>query len=150
MSAALHLADETDLDRLLPMVAAYHSLEKIDQSDDVRRNSVQPLLQGSPHGAVWLIGPRKSPVGYIVISFGWSVALGGMDGSIDEFYIRENVRGRGMGTEVLAALLPQLARAGIKALHLKVAQDNASARKLYSKRGFELRERYNLMTWHAA
>lgn len=75
--------------------------------------------------------------------------MGGMDGFIDEFFIRENVRGRGMGAEVLSALIPQLAGAGLKALHLEVATDNTRAQKLYAKRGFKLRDRYNLMTWLA-
>lgn len=149
MSAALHLATEADLDRLLPMVAAYHAFDNIHKTDEHRRDAILPLLQGSPHGAIWLIGPRRAPVGYIAISFGWSIELGGMDGFIDEFFIRENIRGRGMGTEVLAALLPQLAQAGLKALHLEVAKDNGNARKLYLKQGFEMRDGYNLMTWLA-
>jgi len=149
MSAALHLAAEDDLNRLLPLVAAYHAFEKIDQSDEARRAAITPLLQGNPLGAIWLIGPRRAPIGYIAITFGWSIEMGGMDGFIDEFFIRDTVRGRGMGTEVLSALMPQLAAAGLKALHLEVAQDNASAEKLYGKRGFKRRDRHNLMTWLA-
>lgn len=70
MTAALHLATEDDLDRLLPLVTAYHAFETIEQNDKVRRAAILPLLQGSPLGAVWLIGPRKGPVGYIAITFG--------------------------------------------------------------------------------
>ena len=149
MTAALHLAAEDDADRLLPMIAAYHAHENIDQTDAARRDAILPLLQGSPHGAIWLIGPRRAPVGYIAISFGWSIELGGMDGFIDEFFIRPSVRGRGMGTEVLSQLIPQLARAGLKALHLEAQPDNAKARKLYEKRGFRLRDGYHLLTWRA-
>lgn len=149
MSAALTLATEQDLDRLLPMIAAYHAFEGIAQSDDARRDAVAPLLAGSPHGAVWLVGPRRAPVGYIAVSFGWSIELGGMDGFLDEFYIREGVRGRGMGSEVLAALLPELAQAGLVGLSLEMAPDNVRARKLYERRGFRLRDGFNLMTWRA-
>lgn len=149
MSAALHLATQDDIDRLIPLVAAYHAFENIEQTDEARRAAILPLLQGSPLGAIWLIGPRRAPVGYVAITFGWSIQMGGVDGFIDEFFIRENVRGRGMGTEVLSELLPQLAQAGVKALHLEVATDNTSAQKLYGKQGFKLRSRYNLMTWLA-
>ncbi len=149
MTAALSLATEADLDRLLPLVAAYHAHEGIEQDDEARRAALAPLLAGSPHGAVWLIGPRRAPVGYIAVSFGWSIELGGMDGFLDEFYIRERVRGRGMGTEALSALLPELAQAGLVALSLEVAPDNARAVKLYERRGFRLRDGYHLMTWRA-
>ena len=149
MSAKLTLADPDDLDRLLPMVAAFHAFEKIERSDEQRRKAIVPLLDGSPLGAVWLIGPSRAPVGYIAVSFGWSLELGGMDGFIDEFFIRQSVRGRGMGTEVLSTLLPLLADAGVMALHLEVARDNPDAARLYQRRGFEMRDQYNLMTWLA-
>ncbi len=145
----MHLAAEADLDKLLPMVAAYHAFEGIERSEDHRREALIPLLQGSPLGAVWLIGPKRAPVGYIAVSFGWSIEMGGMDGFIDEFFIRETVRGRGMGSEVLADLIPQLAEVGLKALHLEVGKDNLRAASLYKRNGFRLRDGYNLMTWVA-
>lgn len=147
MSAKLHLATPDDLDRLLPMVAAYHTFEGIDRSEAQRRAALAPLLDGSPHGAVWLIGPRIGPVGYIVVTFGWSIEFGGLDGFIDEFFIREGVRGRGMGSEVLTALLPQLAQAGMTGLHLEVSPDNARAQKLYAAHGFNKRDGFHLMSW---
>ena len=104
MTRILHLATSADLDRLEPMVAAYHGEEGIESSADQRRAALEPLLDGSPHGAVWMIGPKMSPVGYVAVSFGWSIELGGLDGVLDEFWIREKVRGRGMGSEALAAL----------------------------------------------
>ena len=149
MRAALHLAAEDDTDRILPLISAYHALENITQTDEDRRGAILPLLQGSPHGAIWLIGPRRAPVGYIAISFGWSIEMGGMDGFIDEFFIRETVRGRGVGGEVLTALTRQLSDSGVKALHLEVARGNMSARKFYEKQRFMPRDKYNLMTWLA-
>ena len=146
MSAALHLAKPDDLPRLQSLVAAFHAHEGIEQSDQDRKAALLPLLEGSPHGAAYLVGPRKGPVGYIVVSFGYSVEMGGIDAFIDEFYIRENVRGRGMGGEVLRALMPALADYGVKALHLEVARDNVRAKRLYTRLGFEAREKYHLMT----
>ena len=146
MSATLHLAGPDDLDRLEPMVAAYHTFEGIASTEAFRRQSLGPLLAGTPHGVAYLIGMRRAPVGYIVISFGYSVELGGVDGFIDEFFIRENVRGRGMGTEVLSALLPALGEHGVKALHLEVAPENTRAQKIYARAGFRLRDGYCLMT----
>lgn len=146
MSAALHLAKPDDLPRLQSLVAAFHAHEGIEQSDEDCKAALLPLLDGSPHGAAYLVGPRKGPVGYIVVSFGYSVEMGGIGGFIDEFYIRENVRGRGMGGEVLRALMPALADYGVKALHLEVARDNAKAKRLYTRLGFEARVKYHLMT----
>ncbi|MDJ0827140.1 MAG: GNAT family N-acetyltransferase [Rhodobacter sp.] len=149
MTAALHLAGPDDLERLLPLVAAYHAFENIAQDEADRRAALAPLLDGSPHGAVWLIGPTRAPVGYVVVTFGWSVEMGGLDGFIDEFFIRDTVRGRGLGSEALAALQTNLKVAGVKALHLEVGTGNPRARRLYERHGFQLREQFRLMTWRA-
>lgn len=147
MSAAIHLAGPDDLDRLEPMVASYHAFEGIGSTEDDRRAALMPILDGSlPFGVAYLIGPRRSPVGYIVVSFGYSIELGGIDGFVDEFFIRQSVRGRGMGTEVLTKLLPALSQNGVRALHLEVARDNAAAQRLYARAGFRMRDRYSLMT----
>lgn len=144
--STLTLARIEDLDRLEPLVAAYHAFEGIEGTEEARKAALTPLLEGTPHGVAYLIGPRRAPVGYIVISFGYSVELGGIDGFIDEFFIRERVRGRGMGSEVLLTLLPALSDHGVKALHLEVDRDNERARRLYQRAGFEPREKYHLMT----
>lgn len=149
MSASLHLATTEDAGKLLPMVAAYHAHEGIESTEETRMEGIAPLLEGSPHGAIWLIGPRKSPVGYIAITFGWSIEMGGLDGFVDEFFIRESVRGRGMGSEVMVALLGELAKGGLKGLHLEVGPGNERARRIYKRLGFRTREGHHLMTWRA-
>jgi len=143
---ALHLATADDIDRLLPMIAAYHAEADIEQTNDARRAALMPLLEGSPHGVAYLIGPMRAPVGYIVISFGWSIEFGGMDGFVDEVFIRPNVRRRGLGTEVLLSLPKALASAGLKALHLEVSHQNPRARALYEKLHFKPRDTHMLMT----
>lgn len=146
MSAALHLANIDDLPRLQSLVARFHTHESIEQSDTDRATALRPLLEGSPHGAAYLIGPRQGPVGYIIVSFGYAVAMGGIAGFVDEFYIRESVRGRGMGSEVLRTLMPALAEFGVKALSLEVDSRNDKAKRLYGRLGFEAREKHQLMT----
>ena len=146
MSAALTLANAEHAEKLLPLVAAFHAEEGMTMSDEARRAAVMPLLQGIPHGAAYLIGPARAPIGYVIVTFGWSVEFGGMDGFVDEIYIRPGVRGRGIASEVLTALPRALKGAGVKALHLEVDTGNDAARALYAKAGFTLRDGYHLMS----
>ena len=146
MTAALHLARIDDLDQLMTMVAAFHSESSIVQDDDKRRNALTPLLEGIPHGCVYLIGPSRAPLGYVILTFGWSVEFGGMDAFVDEIYIRPPVRGRGIATDVLQNLPKALADAGLTALHLEVDRTNDIAQKLYLRSGFKPRDRYVLMS----
>ncbi len=146
MSAALRLARPEDMDRLMGLVTAFHTEEGIAQDADQTRNALAPLLEGIPHGCVYLIGPGRAPLGYIILTFGWSVEFGGMDGFVDEIYIRPAVRGRGIASEVLLDLPKALAGAGLTALHLEVDRTNESAQKLYLRTGFKPRDRYMLMS----
>ncbi len=146
MSTALHLARPKDLERLLPLVETFHSEVGILQEDDARRAAITPLLEGTPLGAIYLIGPTRAPVGYIVITFGWSVELGGVDANVDELFIRPSVRSRGMGGDALTALGGALGDAGVRAFHLKVDETSPQIRRFYERAGFAPRKGYMLVT----
>jgi ribosomal protein S18 acetylase RimI-like enzyme len=146
MSAALHLAGPDDLPKLTALVAAFHAEMEITQDDGTRARGLTPLLEGSPYGAAYLVGPKSAPIGYIIVTFGWSVEFGGMEGFVDEMYVRPGVRGRGVASEVMLSLPRALAETGLKALHLEVDREDAAAQRLYEKTGFVRRDRYMLMT----
>ncbi len=146
MSASLHLARSEDLEKLLTLVAGFHAEQGIESTDEQRRAALQPLLDGIPYGAVYLVGPVRAPIGYLIVTFTWSVEFGGLDGMIDELFIRPAVRGRGIATEVLFSLPRTLAEAGVRALHIEVDRGNEAATKLYRRARFEPRDRYVLMS----
>lgn len=148
MSASLHLAKPDDLERLDALVGAFHQEQGIELSETARRDGLLPLLEGIPHGAAYLIGPARAPIGYVIVTFGWSVEFGGMDAFIDEIYLRRAVRKRGIATEVLISLPKALAGAGVKALHLEVDRDNEDVQRIYARAGFKSRDRYMLMSKH--
>ncbi len=143
---AIHLAKPEDFDRLDALVAAFHQEEGIELSPDQRRSGLLPLLEGIPHGVAYLIGPARAPIGYIVLTFTWSVEYGGLDGFIDEIYLRPAVRGRGIASEVMQTLPAKLAEAGLNTIHLEVDRDNTRAMKLYERIGFRPRESYVIMS----
>ncbi len=143
---SLHLATEEDVDRLLPLVGSFHTEMGLATDRDQRAEGIAPLLAGSPHGAVWLIGPRRAPVGYIVLTFGWSVALGGLDAVVDEIFIRPAVRGRGMGHEALSEITKAMKQAGVRTLRLEVDRDNEKVRRFYDRAKFELRDSHVIMS----
>ena len=146
MSAHLTLGAPEHLDKLVGLVEAFHAEAGIEMTDEQRRTGLAPLLEGIPYGAIYLIGPARAPIGYIIVTFTWSVEFGGLDGMIDELFIRPAVRQRGIASEVLHALPRTLAEAGVRALHLEVDRENEAAVKLYNRARFLARDRYMLMT----
>lgn len=146
MTTAIKLATPDDAPRLLALIAAFHTEYGIEMEDDARAAALSPLLEGSPLGAAWLFGPSLSPTGYVIITFGWSMELGGMDAFVDELYIRPNVRKRGIASEVLSAMSGSLRDVGVRALHLEVDREDEATQRLYARAHFKLRDRYCLMT----
>ena len=133
---ALTLARADDLGRLLPMVLARAAEQGVAAEEAALSAALVPLLEGSPHGAAYLIGPPRAPIGYVLLSFGWSVELGGLVGRIETLHIRRAVRGRGIGAEVLESLPRALAGAGLRALDVALGQEDSRARALFARRQF--------------
>ena len=146
MSAVLTLASQAHATQIDTLVAAFHKEAGISLGDGARQQGIASLLEGSPHGVIYLIGPARAPIGYIVITFGWSLEFGGLDGFVDEIYVRPGVRRRGIASEVLQALPRALAGAGLKALHLEVDRTSEARQRLYARAGFKPRPDCMLMT----
>ena len=132
----LHIAGPDDLERLLPMVAGFQDHIGQPRNAEALEQALSPLLEGTPLGVVYLIGPRRAPVGYIALSFGWSIGFGGLEARISQFWVRSAVRGRGMGGDVLLALVPALAKHGLAAISLELPESDVRAQSLYLRRGF--------------
>jgi GNAT superfamily N-acetyltransferase len=142
----LSVAEPADLDRLLPLVRAYHALEQIERTDDERRASLAPLLGYNPFGTIWLVLGDDEAIGYIALCFGYSIEFDGRDVFVDEFFLVESARGRGLGRRVFGDVSAAAAELGIVALHLEVARSNSRARRFYESLSFAARDRYHLMS----
>ncbi|MBI1418361.1 MAG: GNAT family N-acetyltransferase [Limimaricola sp.] len=146
MSTAITLAGTADRDRVLGLMAQFHAERGLAHDDVHRARAADPLLEGSPLGAVWLIGPGRAPLGYVLVGFGWSVTRAGMEGWVNEVYIRPSVRRRGIGTEVLHAVAVALSQAGLTALHVRVDHADEAAQRFCARVGFAARPEMLVMT----
>ncbi|MEM9437688.1 MAG: hypothetical protein AAGA15_11660 [Pseudomonadota bacterium] len=89
---AIHKAGPEDADRLTKLITAFHGEEGMDTDEAHIRKAIAPILAGSPHGELFLAGPRMAPAGYVMVSYGWSIEFGGLDSYMDELYLRPAVR----------------------------------------------------------
>ena len=146
MATEIRLATIRHIDELLPLVSAYHDFEGVIQDEGTRRKTISTLLLAPDLGPVWLIYHAGSLAGYIAICLGYSIEFGGRDAFVDEFFLREDFRGKGIGTAVLKMVIERLGDDGVKALHLEVGKSNQRAQAMYEAAGFVLRDQYHLMS----
>lgn len=145
-TAEIKIASIGDLEILLPLVRAFHEFEDLHTTDDQRKSSLTTLLVNGELGGIWLIYCDHQSVGYIALCVGYSIEFAGKDAFIDEFYIRPEFRGKGLGKRTLEFIKIAAQDLGIRAIHLEVARANTNAHKLYSRSNFEVREKYVLMS----
>jgi GNAT superfamily N-acetyltransferase len=96
-------------------------------------------------GRIWLIERDGRPAGYIVITLVFAMEHGGMAAVIDDFFVRPEERGEGLGTAALAAVRRACEHLGVRALRVEVGEDNAVARAVYRSAGLELLPGHALM-----
>jgi len=142
---SLHLATPEDLAKLMPLVAGFHAEQGHEGEPELLQEALLPLLEGSPHGAVWLIGLRRAPVGHVMVSFGWSLELGGLSAHVQELFIRPAVRRRGMGGEALHLLGQALKQGGVRELLLAADPGDETLTRFWRRARFQPQPRSLLM-----
>jgi len=149
-SPRFRLASESDADVLLDFMESYYAFDGHGFDREHARVALIALLRDTSLGADWLILDGATPVGYVVLCFGYSLEWLGRDAFVDEFYLREEYRGRGWGAQTIAFLEGAARERGVRALHLEVVKGNETALHLYQKLGFhEHRSRF-FSKWIAA
>ena len=116
--------------------------------DDSRRLAcLAQLLDKPSFGRVWLICCQNEPIGYIILTIGFSVEFGGHDAFIDELYISPGYRRKGIGSKAVEFLEAQAKEMGVHAVHLEVSRDNPAAIELYSRCGYASHDRHLMTKW---
>lgn len=111
------------------------------------RANLLRLLADPNLGRVWVTEDAGTVVGYVVLTFGFSLEFRGRDAFLDELYLAPGHRGRGLGQKALALVEAACREMGVRALHLEVEKHKTAAQALYRKIGFDDHDRYLMTKW---
>lgn len=145
MVTTFELAQPIDTDMLLQLMREYYEFDHLHFDERIARSALEKFLDNKTLGRLWVIRHAGEPVGYLVLTLGFSFEFGGYDAFIDEVYIRESQRGQGIGKLALQVAEEECRALDVRALHLEVERENVNAQALYRKTGFVDHDRY-LMT----
>lgn len=149
MDIVFKIATTSDTEILVQLIREFHEVEHLAFEEDTISTLLAKLLHDESLGRVWLIQNSGEPIGYIILTFGYSLEFLGRDAIVDELYIREGHRGQGVGTRALQFVQDTCPALGVQALHLEVDRKNTTAQRLYRKVGFEDHDRYLMTQWIA-
>lgn len=145
MTFTFRLAREGEVGTILGFMRAFYAGEGYPFDEGAAGKALAGLVRAPDLGRVWLIEEGDEPVGYVALTFGYSLEFHGRDAFVDELFVRAEWRGRGAGTAALRFVMDACPGLGVQALHLEVERVNTAAQALYRRFGFHDHDRY-LMT----
>ncbi len=147
MKTSIRRATSADHAALIELMARFYTEEGYAFRRRATRKALAQLMADELFGAVWAFRRQGEIVGYLVVTFGFSLEFGGRDAFVDELFVLEEYRGRGLGSRALRRAAAHCRRAGIAALHLEIEDGNDQAEALYTRKGFKLHSRRLMTRW---
>jgi len=147
MSPTFTLADAADAELLVGLMREFYAVEHLAFDEGAAREALALILNRRAYGLVYVMRVGEEVAGYVVLAFGFSLEFRGRDALVDELYVREAFRGRGVGRAALSMLEEVCREEGVRALHLEVDRTNVRAQRLYRGAGYVDHDRYLLTKW---
>jgi ribosomal protein S18 acetylase RimI-like enzyme len=131
----------SDIDLAVAMMREFYAIDHYPIDEHVSRKLFSEFIENDNLGKAWLILSDGDVVGYLILTFVFSFEFKGKIAFIDELYISEIARGKGVGKNAVAFIKAEARTLGVKMLYLEVEHHNSNAQKLYLSAGFETHNR---------
>ena len=131
----------TDISTITQMMQDFYAIDNYPMDVEVAKNLFHEFISNENLGKSWLIYSENEIVGYIILTFIFSFEYGGKIAFVDELFIKETARGKGIGKEAIQFIQKEVPKLSLKLLYLEVEPHNENAQKLYLAHDFELHNR---------
>lgn len=136
-----------DVGAIVAMMRGYYAQDGYTFVESEARAAALMLINDHGLGRLWVTCDGATVVGYVAVALGFSFEYRGREAFVDELFIAESHRGRGLGREALEVAEAYCREAGVNALHLEVERHRETALELYRRRGFADYGRYLMTKW---
>ena len=130
-----------DISTITQMMQDFYAIDNYPIDVEVAKNLFQEFISNEHLGKSWLIYSENEIVGYIILTYIFSFEYGGKIAFLDELFIKETARGKGIGKEAIQFIQREVPKLSLKLLYLEVEPHNENAQKLYLAHDFELHNR---------
>lgn len=141
MEIEFKIYSENNKSDVLKMMTSFNKIDGYDFDLTIGEKNLLEFTSSEMLGRLFLITHKQITIGYIVLSFGFSFEYKGRDAFIDEFYIKEEFRNKGVGKLSMDFIESVSEKLDINAVHLEVEPHNTTANRLYLKKGYKSNDR---------
>jgi len=135
------MATIEDSNTVLKLILDFYVIDNYDFVRSKSRTAFLQLIGDKSKGRLWIIKSDKKVIGYIILTFGFSFEHGGRSAFLEELYLIESYRDKGIGIKLLQFLSDEAKKLDVKAIYLEVEKHNHRAHKVYTRDGFESPDR---------
>jgi GNAT superfamily N-acetyltransferase len=141
--ATIEIVGEGDVPELLPLMRGYCDFYEAHPSDERLRALARALIADPEREGLQLLARdgQGLAVGFATIYWGWSTSRAGRLGIMNDLFVLERARGRGLADLLVLSCLAQCRRRGAVELQWETALDNHRAQAVYDRLG-GVRERW--------
>lgn len=138
MNQSLSLLDTkvSDIEQILVLIQDFYQHFDYPYIESEKRLTLEDLFERPTAGRIYLIQKEQKIVGYVFLSFYFSIEFGGRTAFIDELFVLPRDRGQGIGSKVINLIEQKCLELNLKAIHLESERTNEGATALYLKLGF--------------
>jgi len=136
-----------DVDAIVAMMRGYYEEDGYTFVEAEARGACRMLIGDPALGALFVTCDGARVVGYVAVALGFSFEYRGREAFVDELFIAQTHRGRGLGREALEVAEAYCREAGVNALHLEVEKHRDNAQALYRRWGFADFDRFLMTKW---
>lgn len=94
------------------------------------------FLERPELGFVWMAFDEKGAAAICVVCYAISTSMGSVVAKLDDVSVKEDRRGKGVGSELMEQLKDQLRKESVTRIDVAVHLENPDARRFYEKTGF--------------
>ena len=131
----------SDIETIVSMMQEFYAIDNYPIDIEVSKALFQEFISNENLGQSWLIVSDTEIVGYIILTFVFSFEYQGKIAFLDELYLTEETRGKGIGSKALEFILNESPKLSLELVYLEVEQHNEKAQKLYLAHDFEVHNR---------
>ena len=137
--------DVPDLLRMMKRLALQEPALAFDER--VVTQTWRQFFSSAEFGRAWLFSAGSELAGYVILTLGYSFEYRGREAFVDELYVEERFRGKGLGRRAMEFVEERARELGVNAMHLEVDRGNDAALGLYRRTGYVDHDRYLMTKW---
>lgn len=136
-----HPLKKSDIEIIVPMMEDFYAIDNYPINPETTKKLFQHFIENENFGNCWLISYDQIIVGYVILTYMFSFEYQGKIAFLDELYLNENARGKGIGKVALAFVHDQALQKDLKIVYLEIESHNEVAKNLYLSKNFIIHNR---------